>query len=198
MMKKISVQAPSSKLLFLRQFLSKPLGIGSITPSSKRVARLMVNNLGWQPDEYVIELGPGTGVFTRELLARGVPANRIVLIEFNSDFVKFLRREFPNVKVIEGDASTLPLLLEKLGIGKVKRIVSGIPMRSLSRAMGAAITSSIAASLEAGGVAVQFTYATMAPLAKDEAKAGGLMGQRADWALLNVPPAIIWRYVKSQ
>ncbi len=196
-MKKNSMLAPSSKVLFLKQFLNKPLGIGAITPSSKRVARLMVANLGWQPDEYVIEIGPGTGVFTRELLEQGVPANRIVLVEFNSDFVKFLRREFPHVKVIEGDASALPSILEKLGIGKVKRIVSGIPMRSLSRAMGAAITSAIAASLDVGGIAVQFTYATMPPLAKDEAKAGGLVGQRADWALLNVPPAIIWRYVKS-
>lgn len=196
-MKKSLVQAPSSKFLFLRQFLNKPLGIGSITPSGKRVARLMVANLGWQPDEYVIELGPGTGVFTRELLAQGVPANRIVLIEFNKDFVKFLRHEFPQVQVIEGDASALPLVLEKLGIGKVKRIVSGIPLRSLSRAMGAAITSAIASSLEVGGVAVQFTYATMSPLAKNEASAGGLIGQRAGWALLNVPPAIIWRYVKS-
>jgi phosphatidylethanolamine/phosphatidyl-N-methylethanolamine N-methyltransferase len=191
------MQVTSSKLLFLRQFLNRPLGIGAIAPSSKRLAKLMVTNLGWQPDDYVVEIGPGTGVFTRELLAQGVPANRIILVEFNSDFVKFLRHEFPNVKVIEGDASSLPSILKKLGIGKVKRIVSGIPMRSLSRSMGAAITSAIAGSLEAGGIAVQFTYATMPPLAKDEAKAGGLVGQRADWALLNVPPAIIWRYVKS-
>lgn len=196
-MKRSLVHAPSSKFLFLRQFLSKPLGIGSITPSGKHLARNMVVTLGWQPNEYVIELGPGTGVFTRELLAQGVPANRIVLIEFNKDFVKFLRHEFPQVQVIEGDASALPVILEQLGIGKVKRIVSGIPMRSLSRAMGAAITSAIAFSLEAGGVAVQFTYATMPPLAKAEAQAGGLVGKRAGWALLNVPPAIIWRYVKS-
>lgn len=190
------MQATSSKLLFLRQFLTKPLNIGAIVPSSKRLAQLMVTNLSWQPDDYVVEIGPGTGVFTRELLAQGVPSNKIILVEFNSDFVKFLRREFPNVKVIEGDAKLLPRLLEKLGIGKVKRIVSGIPMRSLSCAMAASITSAIAASLETNGVAVQFTYATMPPLSKSEAAAGGLIGSRATWVLRNVPPAVIWRYVK--
>lgn len=192
------MQAASSKFLFLRQFINRPLGIGSITPSSKRVAELMVANLGWQAGEYVVELGPGTGVFTRELLRKGVPADKIILIEFNSDFVKFLRREFPSMRVVEGDASALPKLLQDLGIGKVKRIVSGIPMRSLSRVMRAAITAAIAAALDAGGVAVQFTYATMPPLARIEAKFGGLVGHRAGWALANLPPAIIWLYVKSE
>ena len=38
-----------------------------------------------------MELGPGTGVFTRELLARGVAPANLILVEFNKEFVKFLQ-----------------------------------------------------------------------------------------------------------
>jgi phosphatidylethanolamine/phosphatidyl-N-methylethanolamine N-methyltransferase len=194
---KVGSKSPnSSKLLFLKQFLTTPFNVGSIVPSSKRVAELMVANLNLEEGDVVVELGPGTGVFTRELLAQGVVADRLILVEFNADFAKHLRSEFPDVTVIEGDAGKLPQILESLGYGKIKRIVSGIPMRSLKPAQGSAITSAIAASLEIGGVAVQFTYVKMPPLAEAAAAAGGLVGKQAAIALKNVPPAFVWRYVK--
>jgi phosphatidylethanolamine/phosphatidyl-N-methylethanolamine N-methyltransferase len=191
-------KAPSpSKLLFLKQFLTTPFNVGSIVPSSKRVAQLMVSNLALQKGDVVVELGPGTGVFTRELLARGVTADKLILVEFNADFAHYLRLEFPAVKVIEGDAGKLPQILKRLGLGKVKHIVSGIPMRSLKPAQRIAITAAIASSLVEGGVVVQFTYVTMPPLSKTAARAGGLVGQQTSMALNNVPPAFVWRYLKT-
>ena len=65
-----------SKLVFLKQILRNPFGIGAVVPSSQRLARLMVERIDPQTSDVIVELGPGTGVFTRELLARGViPAN---------------------------------------------------------------------------------------------------------------------------
>jgi phosphatidylethanolamine/phosphatidyl-N-methylethanolamine N-methyltransferase len=184
-------------MLFLRQFLNTPFGVGSITPSSKKVAQLMVASLDVEPGEVVVELGPGTGVFTRELLAQGVVPDKLVLVEFNADFAAHLREEFPGVHVELGDASALPALLLRLGHKKVKRIVSGIPMRSVKPEQRVAITAAIADSLEVGGVVVQFTYATSSPLSKVAAKAGGLVGRQTSMALNNVPPAFVWRYVKT-
>jgi phosphatidylethanolamine/phosphatidyl-N-methylethanolamine N-methyltransferase len=196
-MKDVVTSHAPSKMLFLKQFLSKPFGIGSITPSGKQLARLMVSNLHLEEDDLVVELGPGTGVFTTELLRQGVPPANIILVEFNPNFACYLRKEFPKLRIIEGDASALPDLLKSVGIGKIKRIISGIPMRSLTPTMRDAITLGIANSLETGGVVVQFTYALMAPLPKLQAKQNGLSGMKVATALQNIPPASIWRYVKS-
>jgi phosphatidylethanolamine/phosphatidyl-N-methylethanolamine N-methyltransferase len=186
-----------SKMFFLKQYLQKPFGVGAITPSSKRLAQLMVRKLELQPEDVVVELGPGTGVFTRELLARGVRPENLILVEFNTDFATYLRSEFPTVRLVEGDAGDLPMLLEALGQGKVTRIVSGIPLRSLKPAHRKQITDAIAASLQSGGVAVQFSYLKTSPFPKVAAMEGGLLGTCVGVALGNVPPAFVWKYVKS-
>src|SRR5688572_16105432 len=56
------------------------------------------------PDEVVIEVGPGTGTLTEELLAR---AGRVIAVEIDRDLSRALRERFaPNEKfeLIEGDA----------------------------------------------------------------------------------------------
>jgi phosphatidylethanolamine/phosphatidyl-N-methylethanolamine N-methyltransferase len=184
-------------MLFLKQFLNTPFGVGSITPSSKKMAKLMVASLDVEPGDMVVELGPGTGVFTRELLAQGVAPDKLILVEFNADFAAHLRDEFPGVHVEQGDASALPVLLQRLGHQKVKRIVSGIPMRSMKPHQRMSITTAIADSLDVGGVVVQFTYVKLPPLSKVAAKVGGLLGRQTAMALNNVPPAFVWRYVKT-
>jgi phosphatidylethanolamine/phosphatidyl-N-methylethanolamine N-methyltransferase len=186
-----------SKLFFLKQYFRKPSSIGAVTPSSKKLAQLMVRNLGLEAHDVVVELGPGTGVFTRELLAKGVDPAKLILVEFNPDFARHLRHEFADVRIVEGDAGELPELLGSLGQGKIMRVVSGIPLRSLSPAHRRQITKAIGASLEAGGVAVQFSYLKASPFPEDVALEGGLTGSRVGVALGNVPPAFVWKYVKS-
>lgn len=186
-----------SKWFFLKEFLNKPRRIGSAVPSSKKLARHMIAVLGANEHDHVVELGPGTGVFTREILNSGVRPENLILVEFNPQFAQFLMQSFPQVHVVTGDASTLPDILKSLKIGKVKRIVSGIPFRSLPLHARIGITDAIAHSLEVGGVAVQFTYAGVPPFPKDIAARGGLVGAPVGRVLANFPPAIIWRYVKS-
>ncbi len=197
-MTKVLTKAPKqSKLFFLKQYLRKPFGTGSITPSSQKLAQLMVANLGLEPGDMVVELGPGTGVFTREILAQGVSPENLILIEFNADFARYLRDEFPKVRIVEGDAGELPKLLQSLGQGPVRRIVSGIPLRSLKPEQRGKITIAIAEALGPGGIAVQFSYLKASPLPKITATKAGLTAKRVAVALGNMPPAFVWRYIKS-
>jgi phosphatidylethanolamine/phosphatidyl-N-methylethanolamine N-methyltransferase len=55
-------------------------------------------------DEIVVEPGAGTGVISRALLAGGVPAERLYVVEIVPDMAEHLRRVLPGVAVIEGDA----------------------------------------------------------------------------------------------
>ncbi len=186
-----------SKLLFLKQYLRNPFATGGVTPSGRQLAELMVAKIDPQPGEVIVELGPGTGVFTRELLARGVAPADLILVEFNKEFVRFLSGEFPGVRIVQGAAQDLPRLLEGLGQGKVMKIISGIPLRSMKLADRAKITRAVAAMLEPGGRLVQFSYFKISPLPKPVAVEAGLIGTCVGAAKNNVPPALVWQYIKS-
>jgi phosphatidylethanolamine/phosphatidyl-N-methylethanolamine N-methyltransferase len=186
-----------SKLFFLKQYLRNPFGTGAVAPSGRQLAKLMVAKIAPQPSEVIVELGPGTGSFTRELLAQGVEPANLILVEFNREFIKFLKGEFPDLRIVEGPAQDLPQLLKTLGQASVKKIISGIPLRSMKPADCRHIAKSVAAVLEPGGLFVQFSYFKVSPVPKEVAAEVGLMGECVGSAMNNVPPAFVWQYTKS-
>jgi phosphatidylethanolamine/phosphatidyl-N-methylethanolamine N-methyltransferase len=183
-------------LLFLRQYLRNPLKVGAIAPSGQRLARAMVEALSPQPGETVVELGPGTGVFTRALIERGVAPDSLLLVEFDRGFAAHLRGAFPGVTVINDDAKDLPRILHSRGHRGVRRIISGLPFRSLPKPEGIAIARAIGEVLEPGGVLAQFSYFNIPPLPPAEAAAAGLHGSRGRIIMRNIPPAFVWCYTK--
>lgn len=186
-----------SKLFFLQQYLRSPFSTGGVAPSGRQLAQLMVAKIDPQPTDVIVELGPGTGVFTRELLSRGVDPASLILVEFNKAFVKFLKREFPALRIVQGAAQDLPQLLKALGHGPVKKIISGIPLRSMKPADCTQIAKSVAAVLEPGGMFVQFSYFKASPVPQLVATEVGLEGHCVGAAINNVPPAFVWQYIKT-
>ena len=184
----------ASSLLFWRQYLRRPLGVGAIAPSSTGLARAMVEALGATAGDMVVELGPGTGVFTKQLLAAGVARDRLILIESDRGFAGFLRKAFKGVAVINGNARRLPDILAERGCSHVSRILSGLPLRSMALEMRTDIARAVSQSLKPGGRFVQFTYFIAPPL--PDAPAAEFRIERAGLVLANLPPAFIWRYVK--
>ena len=185
-----------STFFFLKQYLRNPFGTGAVAPSGRQLAKLMVTKIAPQPSEIIVELGPGTGSFTRELLAQGVDPANLILVEFNTEFIKFLKGEFPGLRIVEGAAQDLPQLLKALGQGSVKKIISGIPLRSMKPADCRQIAKAVAAVLEPGGLFVQFSYFKASPVPKEVAAEVGLTGECVGSAMNNVPPAFVWQYTK--
>src|SRR5205809_6454007 len=66
-----------------------------------RVAARQVAHAQIRPSDVVLEIGPGLGVLTRQLVER---AKRVVAIEADRRFAAYLRQTFPEIDVIEGDA----------------------------------------------------------------------------------------------
>lgn len=58
-------------LLFLFQYIVNPRTVGAILPSSRFLGDKMVKRINFAKAKYIIEYGPGTGVFTEELLEKG-------------------------------------------------------------------------------------------------------------------------------
>lgn len=117
-----------SNRTFLRMFFKQPKVNASITPSSKRAARAMVRGLALGKMEYVVELGPGTGVFTDILAERLPPTAKVLLIELEESFIENLRNKYDDrFEVVQCSACELGALLEERGIKKVDLIISGLP-----------------------------------------------------------------------
>src|SRR5690606_28167576 len=103
----------------------------------------------------IIELGGGTGTLTRALFSAGVKPSRIYVIELDRALANHLRLTLPEVNVIHGDATDLENILPPEIVGRVKRIVSGLPMINLPETVRRKVLESSFNVLEKGGVFLQ-------------------------------------------
>lgn len=172
--------------LFLQEWLLHPKRTGAVMPSSKRLATAMARWLPKNPDRFVLELGPGTGVVTEALLARGLREERLVAIENNPKLAKLLRSRFPRAHIITGDAWQLDDLLRKRHIESVGAVISSLPLLNFSEERAEALAEKIRAVLEPRGHWVQFTYRIHKSRPRGAAR---FRLHASKIVLLNLPPA---------
>lgn len=151
---------PPSRARFLAQFIAKPGVIGAVAPSSRWLARAMVEGLELSKAGAVVEFGPGSGAFTDEILRRIGPQTRFFAIERDAGMAKQLRGRHPSLHVVTGDAGEIVKLAVEHGIeaGGVDCILSGLPWPSFSDALRTRILEAAAAALKPGGELRTFGY----------------------------------------
>lgn len=182
----------SDSLAFLRAWLHNPKAIGAVMPSGAALARLMTAHVS-QLGGPVIELGPGTGVLTRALLARGVPPHRLALVESDPHFADALARRHPQATLLRMDAAHLGQTDSLFGDERACAVVSGLPLLSMPKAQVAAIIQGVfARQLRSDGMFYQFTYGPRCPLPASLLEQLGLQATRVGSALLNLPPAAVY------
>jgi phosphatidylethanolamine/phosphatidyl-N-methylethanolamine N-methyltransferase len=182
--------AVSNPWMFFRRWLANPLQMGSVIPSSPALCRRVAAQVRRAPDEVVLELGAGTGVISRALLASGVAPERLVVVEIVADMAAHLRRVLPGVTVIEGDARDLARLLPAALHGRVGTVVCGIPLVLLPLAEQRRFIGAIEAVAPGRGF-LHYSYCATSPL---PARKHRLSARREAWTPLNFPPASVWRY----
>lgn len=183
---------------FLRAWLRAPRRMGALTPSGSSLARLMTEHVN-HLDGPVIELGPGTGVFTRALLARGVPAHRLALIEADPVFANALTQRHPGARVLSMDAAKLGESSPLFGDERASAVVSGLPLLSMPPAQVKAIIQGVFdRQLRADGSFYQFTYGPRCPLPRHLLERLDLEATRIGSALFNLPPAAVYRIGRRQ
>lgn len=112
---------------FLWQFFRDPRCIGAIAPSSAVLADTICSDIGLEQAAVVVEYGPGTGVFTAEILRRIRPGTTFCAIERNPEMVRILRQRFPEVPVYEDSVENVRAILGTLGVTHVDCVVCGLP-----------------------------------------------------------------------
>ncbi len=113
---------------FFKMFIKQPKVNASVTPSSKRAARSMVRGLNLAKMKYVVELGPGTGVFTDILAERLSPTCKVLLIELEESYIENLHIKYDQrFEIVQSSACELGNILKERGIEHVDLVISGLP-----------------------------------------------------------------------
>jgi phospholipid N-methyltransferase len=181
----------SDNLRFLRAWAGDPLRVAAVAPSSRTLAWLMTSELG-DVQGPVIELGPGTGVFTRAMIERGVTESDLTLVERGPEFAAMLRQRFPKARVLEIDAARLGrhALFPQ---AEVAAVVSGLPLLSMPPRKIMAILAGTFSYVRPTGCLYQFTYGPRCPIPRPILDRLGLKAVRTGGTFRNIPPAAVYR-----
>jgi phosphatidylethanolamine/phosphatidyl-N-methylethanolamine N-methyltransferase len=179
---------------FIRSWIERPLTIGAVTPSSKILARTMARYVDPNSNGPVVELGPGTGPVTEALMEAGIAPSRLVLVEFNPAFCRILRSRYPEATLVEGDAYSLRRLLEALLLQPAAAVVSGLPLVTKPIRQRLRLIRDALDLMVPGAPFVQFTYSVAAPLPR---RLGGFSVESSERIWMNIPPARVWVYRKT-
>ncbi|MGZ5937842.1 MAG: class I SAM-dependent methyltransferase [Rhizomicrobium sp.] len=182
----------SDSLRFIGRLITQPKTVGAIAPSSKALGRKMAAQIDVAGEGPILELGPGTGVATAALIARGAAPERITAIEYDPDFAQLIAQRFPKLKVINGDAfdlgTTLGARQGQLFVGAI----SGVPLLNHSMERRQVFLNGVLARLKPAAPYVQFSYGLHCPVAPPS----GVTVVQAAFVLFNLPPARVWVYRK--
>lgn len=180
--------------LFLARWLRAPHRIGALAPAGRHLARAMAEQI--TPGAcLVIELGGGTGNITQALLDGGLPPERLIVVERDPAFYVLLKKRFPFLKVLHGDATRLRALLAPLGISRAATIVSSLPLLSMPGPLRQRLVEESFALLAERGTLIQYTYGAFSPLRR---RKSGLKGEIAERVWRNFPPASVWRFRRRE
>jgi len=110
----------------------------------------------------VLEVGPGTGAFTAELVRLLEPQDRLTLVELNPAFVTILRKRFqtePSFQRLSGQVQIRHLPIQQMPDGlSYDFVVSGLPLNSFSPAVVRAILRKLKRLVAPGGMLSFFEY----------------------------------------
>lgn len=177
--------------LFLKQVIRNPRAMGSIAPSTRYLSRVIGRLAATDLNGPVLEIGAGTGSFTRAMIKAGIDQSRLYIVELNAGLCAHLQQQFPRANVIRADATRLREFLPPETIGEFLLVVSGLPLVNMPRPTSQAIISEIKTCMAPRGRLLQFTYMPFSPISVSR---HALRGERIAWVLRNVPPATVWQY----
>lgn len=152
----------AKKQTFLKQFLENKKMIGSVRPSSRFLAEKMLENIDFSNAKILVELGPGTGVFTKKIIDQMASDAILLVFELNDNFYSILKNTISDSRVhfIHDSAEKIEeyLMLHNLHHSDV--IISSLPFANFPDNLRDSIINKSHDSLSEDGLFIQFQYST--------------------------------------
>jgi phosphatidylethanolamine/phosphatidyl-N-methylethanolamine N-methyltransferase len=204
-------------LVFFEQCLRDFRHTGALLPSSAVLARTMTRSMRKDRGPMrVLEVGPGTGPFTKVMLQLLKPGDELHIVEINPQFARLIEQRYlapfrarhPDIVV---RLYCQPIESVKLE-GTFDHIICGLPFNNFPPALVRSIFRRLMSLLSPGGELSYFEYAGVrmfkAPMVgrkgREKLKNIGVMGKvlrrkhlgKRKLVLGNLPPAIAVRLVR--
>lgn len=178
------------RTVFLQSFLRDWRTIGSVTPSSQYLVRAMLERVDFGRMKRVVEYGPGTGVFTTEIMRRLAPDGQLLTLDTEEHFITDLRQRIPDPRLVavRGSAALIERHIAALGWDGADVIISGIPYTAMPASLRVGILQASARALAPQGLFTAYQYS---PYIRP------LLGQiyrtvETRWVPRNLPPAFFF------
>jgi phosphatidylethanolamine/phosphatidyl-N-methylethanolamine N-methyltransferase len=148
---------------FFGQFRRQYHTTGSLLPSSRALGRALTRPMrqGKGPRR-ILEVGPGTGAVTAEIVRALKPGDVLDIVEINTDFVAVLERRFaeepafrrrrPQARIVHAPLADMP------GLGVYDFMISGLPLNNFGVDFVKDIFGAYERLLKPAGVLSYFEY----------------------------------------
>lgn len=182
---------PYDGFRFLREWLLNPAATAAVAPSGRALTSLITRGIhgGTGP---VLELGPGTGVFTQGLVTRGAAECDLTLVERNPAFARLLEQRYPKATILGIDAADLANAPDRGG-RRFGAAICGLGLRAMDARQVEAIMRAVFTRMRPDASLYLFTYGRKCSVPDAVLMRLGLVAERVGTTLRNVPPASVYR-----
>ena len=151
---------PSAYRLFFHESIRSLGPTASLVPSSRYLANALLRPIDFRRACTIVELGPGTGAVTREILKRLRPDGKLLAIDINQTFISHLRMVSDDRRLIplRGNATDLVPLLARHNVGPVDAVVSSLGLTGMDDTTRMFIMGQIGSCLVSDGIMTQYQY----------------------------------------
>jgi phospholipid N-methyltransferase len=184
-----------SAYVFARNFFKNPRMLGSMIPSSRYLVSNLLRDVDWERTRVFVEIGPGVGTITREILKRMRPDATLLAFEINNDFVRHLKQNFddPRLRVFHRSGTEINTALQELRLGKADYVLAGIPFSIMTERDRMAVLRNTHEALVPGGVMLVYQFSPK--VRGDLEKLYGRVHKK--YEPRNILPAHVFHCVKS-
>lgn len=177
---------------FFKEYIRNVSSVGAIAPSSRFLSKKMTSFIGSNKPINILEVGAGTGVFTKSLIKNTHPDGSLYVSELNPYFCDILSKKFgEKINLIPGD------ILNYHVDSQFDYIICSIPFNSIPIEATDAIFQHFKKIIKPGGNCVFFEYGLL-PYFKPQNKFISYKKEhlvpnriKRDFTLINLPPAFI-------
>ncbi|HSP15152.1 MAG TPA: rRNA adenine N-6-methyltransferase family protein [Thermoanaerobaculia bacterium] len=147
-------------LAFARNFFKNPRMLGSMIPSSRYLVENLLRDIPWSEARVIVELGPGVGTISGEILRRMRSDATLLVFEINDEFVNILTRRFddPRLRVIHRSGADILKVLDALGLPPADCGIAGIPFSIMSNEERLAVLRNTHEALRPGGSLLVYQF----------------------------------------